>query len=335
MKFDASFFSTSTGQLTLVGLLAALAVGAVAWQRAHRRPVLSPAVKAAVPMTLPKVFTREGTRLTPPPAPLSGISAPGALTRTAPLASTTPSAPPAPRVLPLALIAAPPAIEKASAPFAPFGRLIPCETVVTLESNRIETPVIALVTQDVWHAGRLIIPAGAEVHGRASTDRTRERIAASGAWTIVWRTLGRDNGDQLRVEGIALDREFNPATGTWGEHDGSAGLRGTVLRTDDLREIKLFAATFLATATAALQDTRATAGLLGETAIPVATARNASLAGTGAILREYAQQIRDSIARDGFYLRVPAGKPFYLYVTETLDRGRAHSGVAASTSHEN
>ncbi len=335
MKLDAAFLSTPTGQLTLVGLLAALTVGAVAWQRGHRRQVLAPAVKAVMPVALPKVFTREGTRVPPPSTPLPNLAAPANPLRAAQPGSTKPSPPTAPPVLPLALFAAPPPAEKPSLSYAPFGRLIPCETVVTLESNRLDTPVIALVTEGVWQDGRLIIPAGAEVHGRAATDRARERLAASGTWTIVCRTRDRDHGDELRVQGIALDREFDPTTGAWGEHDGSAGLRGTVLRTDDVREIKLFAATFLATATAALQDTRASTGLLGETAVPATTARNASLAGTGAILREYAQQIRDSIARDGFYLRVPAGKPFYLYVTETLDHSRAHSGAAAALSHEN
>ncbi|OAM90415.1 hypothetical protein AW736_08025 [Termitidicoccus mucosus] len=196
--------------------------------------------------------------------------------------------------------------------------MIPCETVVTLESNRLETPVIGLVTEDVWHNGYLIIPAGAEVHGRASLDRARERLAVQGRWMIVWRSPGRENGRELRVDGIALDREI-AADGQWGSHDGSAGLRGEILRTDDWREIKLFAATFLSVATSALQDTRSTAGLLGETAVPTATARNATLAGTSAILREYAQQLRDAVAHDGFYVRVPAGKPFYLYVTQTLD----------------
>lgn len=335
MKFDAAFFSTPTGQLTLVGLLAALAVGAVAWQRAHRRPVLSPAVKAAMPVALPKVFTREGARVPPPSAPLPNSTTAANPPRTLATTAIPPIAPPKPQPLPLTLLALAPAPEKRDQAFAPFGRMIPCETVVALESNRLETPVIGLVTEDVWHAGRLIVPAGAEVHGRASADRTRERLAATGAWTIVWRTGGPDNGTQLRVEGIALDREFDRIAGRWGEHDGTAGLRGTVLRTDDLREIKLFAATFLATATAALQDTRATAGLLGETALPVATTRNASLAGTSAILREYAQQIRDSIARDGFYLRVPAGKPFYLYITESLERSRTRPGAARTATHEN
>jgi len=193
--------------------------------------------------------------------------------------------------------------------------------------------VIGLVTEDVWHDGQLVIPAGAEVHGRASLDRTRERLAVQGEWKIVWRTPDRANGTELAVQGLALDREWNADTQQSGEHDGSAGLRGQVVKTDDDRELKLFAATFLATATAALQETRPTAGLLGESSVPTTTARNAVLAGTSAVLREHAQAIREAIARDGFYLRVPAGKPFYLYVTQTLDRSQAkRSPVIAATA---
>jgi hypothetical protein len=109
-------------------------------------------------------------------------------------------------------------------------------------------------------------------------------------------------------------------------------MRGQIVKTDNDRELKLFAATFLATATAALQEMRPTAGLLGESSVPAATARNAVLAGTGAVLREHAQAMRDAIARDGFYLRVPAGKPFYLYLTQTLDRSQARRTPALARS---
>jgi hypothetical protein len=50
------------------------------------------------------------------------------------------------------------------------------------------------------------------------------------------------------VSGIALERSLANA-----ETDGSAGLRGEVIRTDDWRELRLFAATFLSSATTALQ----------------------------------------------------------------------------------
>jgi hypothetical protein len=81
--------------------------------------------------------------------------------------------------------------------YAPFGRLISCETVVTVDSASIQTPIIGLVTENVYHAGRLIIPAGTEVHGTAQTDRHRERIASGGSWTLVWQTTAAERCAQL------------------------------------------------------------------------------------------------------------------------------------------
>ncbi|MEQ1854735.1 MAG: hypothetical protein ABMA01_24470, partial [Chthoniobacteraceae bacterium] len=44
------------------------------------------------------------------------------------------------------------------------------------------------------------------------------------------------------------------------------------------------------------------------------------------VLDRYAQQIQQTIERDGFYVRVPAGKQFYLYITQTVDRAEAQIG---------
>jgi hypothetical protein len=318
MNSPDRWFGSPARQLLLIGLLALIGGGVIVAQ--HRRRVTPPlpAAAPALPPALPKSFARDIAKfpqLTSPVEPTRPTSG-------------RPAAPAAaaekPRPLPLTVFTAPLPPAPPPAPlFAPYGRLIPCETVVTLESNRLDTPVIGLVTEDVWHAGRLVVPAGAEVHGHAALDRARERLAVQGAWKIVWRTPDADNGTELSVQGLALNREFDSATGRWGEHDGSAGLRGAILKTDDERELKLFAATFLAGATAALQDVRPTAGWLGNASVPAATARNAGLAGSGAVLREHARAIRESIARDGLYLRVPAGKPFYLYLTQTLDLSQA------------
>ncbi|MFZ5495612.1 MAG: TrbI/VirB10 family protein [Verrucomicrobiota bacterium] len=324
---NRDFFTSPTGQVVLVVAVLALGIFAVRWQNAKRTPAPLPAAKSAPTVVLPRTLTREGARFKAPgPAPTGTIAAP------APTAAPVAAVPEKPRTLPLVLFSGPPEPPPAAlrAPAAPFGRLIPCETVVALESNRLETPVIGIVTEDVWHDGRLVIPAGAEVHARAALDRTRERLAVPGPWKIVWRTPDADNGTELSVDGLALDRELW-ANGEWGPNDGSAGLRGQVVKTDDDREVKLFAATFLSAATAALQDTRLTTGLLGEASLPTATARNAALSGTSAVLREYAQSIREAVARDGLFLRVPPGKPFYLYVTQTLDLGQARR-LAATPS---
>jgi hypothetical protein len=235
--------------------------------------------------------------------------------------SVVPSLPP----LPLSLVADSPGTIATSKPtnpvYAPYGRLIPCETVITVDSASIQTPIIGLITEDIYHAGRLVIPAGTEVHGTAQTDRLRERIASGGGWTLVWRT-----GEELRLKGIALDREFASDQAGWGITDGSAGLRGRVIKSDDLAEIKLFAATLLSGAAGALTDKHTT--LFGS--IDRRSLNNAPLKGAQDVLQVFAQRIHEAIQRDGFYVRVASGKQFYLYVLQTIDRNEAVLGNAIS-----
>lgn len=323
MSLDRGFFTSPTGQVLLVAAVLLIAGFVVRWQHGTKTVPTLPSAKPSPAVPLPKVLTREGVKLLKPSAPTVAA---------APVAPIPSAPPPAAAPLPLGLFATPSESTRLPPPpTAPYGRLIPCRTVLALESNRLETPIIGLVTEPVWHDGQCVVPAGAEVHGRAALDRARERIAGQGRWQIVWRTTDADNGTELSIDGLVLDREVDATAGVFGEHDGSAGLRGEIVRTGDQRELKLFAATFLASATAALQDTRVTGGLLGEAALPAATVRNGVLAGSGTLLREYAQQIREAVAKDGFYLRVPAGTPFYLYVTQTLDRNQArHTPTTAS-----
>jgi hypothetical protein len=217
-----------------------------------------------------------------------------------------------------------------SADFAPYGRLISCETVITVDSSSIRTPIIGLVTEDVYHAGRLIIPAGTEVHGTAASDRTRERLASGTSWTLVWQT-----GEELHLNAVALDREFESDTNLtgWGITDGSAGLRGSLIKSDDMAEIKLFAATFLSGAAGALTEKEQT--IFGP--VNSQSLNNAPFQGAQKVLSTYAQSIYDSIQRDGFYVRVPSGKQFYLYVLQTIDRADARiggSGAAFSETNE-
>lgn len=201
--------------------------------------------------------------------------------------------------------------------FAPYGRLVPCELVITVDSSFIETPIVGLVTEDVFHHGRLIIPAGTEVHGSATVDRARERIASDGRWTLVWQ-----NGEELSVSGLALDHEPDKDNGGWSITDGSAGLRGRLIKTDDLAELKLYVATLLSGAADVFTDRRISD--FGSFALP--SLQNAPLKGAQSVLDRYAQQILQAIERDGFYVRVPAGKQFYLYVAQTLDRADAKIG---------
>ena len=207
--------------------------------------------------------------------------------------------------------------------YAPVGRLIQCQLVHTIDSGASDTPIIGLVTEDLWHQGRLVVPAGSEVHGRAQVDTLRERIISSGTWAIV-----RQTGEELIVTGTALDREQNGRRGSWGLTDGSPGLVGQVIRSRSLAEIKLFAATFLSGMASGLQQSQSTPY---GTQIP-GTARNGALNGTSQVLNSYAQQILETIKREGIFVRVPAGKEFYLYVTETIDLSLSKTGNARTAN---
>ena len=314
-----NFLRSPTGALTLflIGLLIVLLL--VNSRRPSSKSASSdtdknaPQRDGAAPK-LPTTVRRDmvpfnGTDKEPkPPAPVHPAAA-----------KPQPTPPPLP---PLSLVAetpAPPAKDAKtfSADFAPFGRLVPCELVVTVDSSAIQTPIIGLVTEDIFHHGQLIIPAGTEVHGSATVNRARERIASNGRWTLVWQS-----GEELNVSGLALDHDVEPDTGTWAITDGSAGLRGKLIKSDNLAEVKLFAAALLSGASEAFTEKRSSD--YGSYALP--TLQNASLKGVQSVLDRYAQQIQQTIERDGFYVRVPAGKQFYLYITQTVDRSEAQIG---------
>ena len=209
--------------------------------------------------------------------------------------------------------------KKLSSTYAPFGRLIPCETIITVDSSSMATPIVGLITKNVYYGGKLIIPAGTEVHGMAQTDRHRDRIGTSTSWTLVWQ-----DGEEMQLKAIALDREFDNNTNQsgWGITDGSAGLTGELIKSDNLADIKLFAATFLSGAANALTEKQQT--IFGPVNAP--SLNNAPFQGAQAVLQTYAQQIYDSIQKNGFYVRVPSGKQFYLYVLQTIDRADTSFG---------
>ena len=330
-----NFFKTKSGRLIVFGGLFAFALILFGVFRKHNTspedavPTTPLTVSTNKPQVVQSVV-RPMQRFAPPAAKPEVVivppAKPSAATNLAVERVTVAPQNPSSLILPISLFAdstagLPPA-KKLSAVFAPFGRLIPCETVITVDSSSIQTPIVGLVTENICHAGRLVIPAGTEIHGSAKTDRARERIASGSSWTFVWQS-----GEEMQIKAIALDREFENSTNQagWGITDGSAGLRGELIKSDNLAEIRLFAATFLSGAAGALTEKQQT--LFGPVNSP--SLNNAPLVGAQDVLKTYAQQIADSIQRDGFYVRVPSGKQFYLYVLQTIDRADATLGGSA------
>jgi hypothetical protein len=214
--------------------------------------------------------------------------------------------------------------------YAPAFRLIKCQLVNTVDSSNTATPIIGLVTEDLWWNGKLIIRANSEVHGVANVDRVRERIASNGEFTFVLNEPS-GIGRELVIRGIALDMEKDDAMDSYGITDGSAGLRGDVIRTANNDVIKLYAASLLSGIAGAFSS--GANGFLGNrvytnnSSLGLSALQggvvNPAVGGTQNVLDRFSDQIASSVERDGFFVRVPAGKQFYIYCTEAIDLTKA------------
>ena len=294
--------------------------------------VVRDAGKVTEPMTSsirnfnPVVSTQSKPKVTPRQVSLIRVPDPGA----------TPNVPASTSI---SIFAAEPPGEKPSqrgpkGDYAPAFRLVKCQLVNTVDSSNLTTPIIGLVAEDLCWNGKVIIRANSEVHGIASVDPVRERIASDGEFTFVLNEADR-RGRELVIKGLVLDMERDPQYDTYGITDGSAGLRGDVIRTANNDMIKLYAASLISGMSGAASS--GTSGILGNRVYT----NNSSLGlsalqggvinpvggGTQGVLDRYADQILKSIERDGFFVRVPAGKQFYVYCSEAIDLSRAKIGA--------
>ncbi|MEO6994551.1 MAG: TrbI/VirB10 family protein [Lacunisphaera sp.] len=203
-------------------------------------------------------------------------------------------------------LAEPPAPER----FIPFGTLLKCKLVNTIDSANLETPVIAVLLEDVWQNGKKVIPANTLVHGTARAGRMRDRVTAAGAWRFVWQ-----DGRELIFNGVALDREYDQDIDGYGITDGSGGIRGRIMATDDLQELKMLASAALSGFARGTQNQQQTA--LGTTI--TGSVSNGVREGVGNVFDLYAKRTMKDIEDNGYFVRVPAGKEFYVYVLGAVD----------------
>ncbi len=226
---------------------------------------------------------------------------------------------------------------------APFGRMLHCHVVNTVESGDLETPVIGLVDEDFGWGHRLLIPANSEVIGAATGVKERDRIGCDTHWVIVIYDPKNNSRKELKIQGVALDEDKAPTANPadlaefahFGLTDGGAGLRGDIVVLDIKTQLKnkaeLFASSFLSAFALSFQNTSQT--VYGFQASP--TLKNASLAGAGNVMSEYADELRKKIEADSEYVQVTGGKKFYLCVMQTLDVSQAREGVMLPSDQEN
>lgn len=215
---------------------------------------------------------------------------------------------------------------------APYGRLLKCALMNTLQSIDLATPIIGVVTEDLIWDGEVIVPVGTEVHGRAINERSRERLGAAERWVLVMKEDKFNTRREMIVNGLVLDRSYDEDTDTFGPLDGSSGFKGKMVDAVDEKMIKLFAATFIQGLSSAFTETE-TNGIGTVQVVP--SIKNGALGGTQALLGEVAQNIRAEIEREGYYTQVAGGTPFYIYIQEGVDREAAKEGISLSGANAN
>jgi hypothetical protein len=104
--------------------------------------------------------------------------------------------------------------------------------------------VVGEVIRDVYQNGHLIIPAGAIATCWAQPGAVRDRIEVAGKWSLTY-----PDGKEFELEGVACDREADPANQQFGIEDGSAGLQGDLVESDHWANAKAFIALLITAAT--------------------------------------------------------------------------------------
>jgi hypothetical protein len=194
--------------------------------------------------------------------------------------------------------------------FAPRGTLIKAALVITLESNAVGTPILGMVTEDVYFQGDLIVPAGTQVQAEAMANSSfRDRIDVRGTYTFTWT-----DGSEYKINAIALDHQVMP-DGTFSLTDGSPGIHGRVLKTDEYAEFKLL----VAEAVKGLMNNQQSQYQTVYGLVPENTNRNASLGAGSSSASAYANLLSKRIEKDLEYVQVPAGTSFYIYTLDLFE----------------
>lgn len=192
------------------------------------------------------------------------------------------------------------------APTFPFGSVIVCRLLQSVQCGRESVPVIAELLQPVKDAkGQEWIPRGTRIHGSVKSGSLPGRIESAGDWIFIL-----PGQKLLEIKANLQDRDFDPGKRLYGINDGTAGIFGTEIRAKKSEWKQTALKDGVAIATEASMDRMNTA--LGQ--VELGTARNAVLRGVSSLVGGIVP--KEIPIETESYVSVPAGKEFYLYVNE-------------------
>ena len=210
--------------------------------------------------------------------------------------------------------------------FAPYGRMISCKMINTVESGNAQTPLIAVVTEDLWWINasgekKLVIPAGTEVHGSIDGSKpVRNRLMTGNNFVLVWQASSDMVGFELQLKGIALEKSTYPDNPMLAAiSDMSAGIPGQVVSNENLSKFMMYTLAFAQGVAQGYQTTEVYTDSGVTVSSQDGTTGNAIARGTETLAQTMLQDISQMIARESYYIRVAAGTEFYLFVRQVIN----------------
>lgn len=210
--------------------------------------------------------------------------------------------------------------------YAPYGRLIACKMVNTVESGDTETPLIAFVTDDLWWINskgekKLIIPAGTEVHGSVQGAKSlRNRLTTGNSFVLVWQATSDMVGFELQLKGIALEKSNSPETRSLATiSDMAAGIPGQVMSNENLAKFLMYTLAFGQGMAQGFQTSEVSSNSGGTIVTQEGTTKNALSRGAETLAQIMLQDVSKQISKESYYIRVAAGTEFYLFVQQVIN----------------
>ena len=210
--------------------------------------------------------------------------------------------------------------------FAPYGRLIACKMVNTVESGDTDTPLIAVVIEDLWWINakgekKLIIPAGTEVYGTVNGAKPmRNRLTTGNNFILVWQATSNMVGFELQLKGVALEKSTHPENRMLAAiTDMSAGIPGQVISNANLSKFLMYTLAF----GQGLAQGYQTNEVYTDSGVTITTqdgtTKNAMARGAETLAQVMLQDVSQMIAKESYYIRVASGTEFYIFVQQVIN----------------
>lgn len=210
--------------------------------------------------------------------------------------------------------------------FAPYGRLIACKMVNTVESGDTDTPLIAVVIEDLWWINakgekKLIIPAGTEVYGTVNGAKPmRNRLTTGNNFILVWQATSNMVGFELQLKGVALEKSTHPENRMLAAiTDMSAGIPGQVMSNENLSKLLMYTLAF----GQGLAQGYQTNEVYTDSGVTITTqdgtTKNAMARGAETLAQVMLQDVSQMIAKESYYIRVASGTEFYIFVQQVIN----------------